>query len=378
MTFRRTLFAALAAALVAASIAGAAEAQTFARERLTLHGYLTQGAGAADGLSIHGIGRTGTQDYRVVALQFRYDVSDADQLLLQFTHRRFGQSVITDAEPAVGLAWGFYQRKFGPAYAKVGKVPIPRGIYNETRVVGTILPFYRAPYNFYSESFESVDGLVLGHSLALGAWGLESSAYAGSFDFKQVVNSNQTARQPVLAVSRGEHAVGGQVWLNTPIAGARVGVNALRFRIPGITPFLVGTKTDREQGRMVGTALDVTRDRYFVRGEWGRMQIGEFEYTGYYGQAGVRVHEKVSINAQADVADVESPQFVSPTAYRLNAYNYARDNAVGVNFHASPSFVLKLEGHKAKGFMFDEYVSSSAGQGAGKSTYGIVSVSVSF
>ena len=56
--------------------------------------------------------------------------------------------------------------------------------------------------------------------------------------------------------------------------------------------------------------------------------------------------------------------------------DYARDLALGVNYSPAAGLVLKLEGHRARGYFFDSYV-DVAGP-AGESTYGIASVSVSF
>lgn len=55
-------------------------------------------------------------------------------------------------EPDVKLDWAFYERKLGQDTSiRVGRIPQPMGLLNETRYVGTLLPFYRAPYNFYQE-----------------------------------------------------------------------------------------------------------------------------------------------------------------------------------------------------------------------------------
>ena len=47
-----------------------------------------------------------------------------------------------------------------------------------------------------------------------------------------------------------------------------------------------------------------------------------------------------------------------------------------MNFAVSPNLVLKLEAHRATGRSFDTYIAPTAP--AGRTTYGIVSVSTSF
>ena len=63
-------------------------------------------------------------------------------------------------------------------------------------------------------------------------------------------------------------------------------------------------------------------------------------------------------------------------AYR-RGFDYARDNAVGVNFMVSPNFVLKAEMHEAQGYNYDNFVNPFTSD-ALKSRYGIVSAAVSF
>ena len=59
-----------------------AYAQT-ASDRLTVHGYISQAFAQASDLGVAGISSTPTWDYRTAALQFRYAISDVDNLVLQ-------------------------------------------------------------------------------------------------------------------------------------------------------------------------------------------------------------------------------------------------------------------------------------------------------
>ena len=93
-------------------------------ERLGIHGYMTQAYGNATEYPIFGIPTAGTTDYRAAALQFRYAVTGADALVLQFSHRRLGVSAFSTIEDDVALDWGFYQRRIAGGSVRVGKIPM--------------------------------------------------------------------------------------------------------------------------------------------------------------------------------------------------------------------------------------------------------------
>src|SRR4051794_34223672 len=187
---------ALAVLLSLGVAASAASAQDIS-SKLSIHGYLTQGAAVSDSSMVVGISKQGTTNYRRAALLMRYAQTPRDAFVIQVAHRRLGDSPIMNFEPDVKVDWAFYERKFlGQSSLRIGKAPIPFGIYNETRYTGTILPFYRAPYAMYFEgayTSETVDGAVLSHTfLADAPFRFDASVYGGSYDlleFRQVPTS---------------------------------------------------------------------------------------------------------------------------------------------------------------------------------------------
>ena len=138
--------------------------------RVSLHGYLTQGWGRSSGTAFYGMTDDASTDFRYAALQLRYAATPNDQFVVQANHRRLGRSPITDFESDVNLNWAFYQRGFSNGTAvKIGRMPIPRGIYNELRSVGVVLPTYRPPVVFYDEGAyysETIDGVIASHTFA--------------------------------------------------------------------------------------------------------------------------------------------------------------------------------------------------------------------
>jgi hypothetical protein len=358
--YTRSTLAALAAAALLAGSASAQEA-----DKLQVHGYLTQGyATTTSGLPVLGIHDEATADYRTAALQFSYAIADKSAAILQFSHRRLGNSILTNDDSDVSLDWAFLRQRLGPVTAKVGRVPMPSGIYNETRDVGTLLPFYRAPGSFYAEGFETMDGASVAAELPLGGWSVEATAFGGGFEYRGL---SVTPTGSSVSAFRVERAFGGQAWVNTPVQGVRFGGSVMRFKFPERGPM------DAFWASSTTGSVDATRDRVFARAEFKRISLPDINYQSdiVYGQVGARVVGGLSVNLQAERNSMD----VGTGATALE-YDAMEDLAAGVNYALNPNVVLKLEGHTAKGTAFDSFVSPVGP--AGKSKYVISSVSVSF
>jgi hypothetical protein len=155
-------------------------------DRFSVHGYLTQAWAASTGVKFYGITGRPSTDIRYAAVQARFAATPSDHFLVQLNHRRLGRSPITDFESDVNLNWAFYQHTFDDGTSlKVGRMPIPRGIYNELRSVGVALPTYRPPVVLYDEGAyfsETIDGVVASRTFAADrAWSVEAHAYFGGW-----------------------------------------------------------------------------------------------------------------------------------------------------------------------------------------------------
>jgi hypothetical protein len=335
-------------------------------ERLDVHGFLTQGFAGSTDVQLFGVPTDATLSYRSAALQLRYRFTTSDHVVLQLDHRRLGGSPLTEDARWVGVDWAFYQRFLGTWNVRMGRVPLPQGIYNEIRDVGTLLPFYRAPANFYMEGFEAIDGGVVGYRRPLGAWFLEASLFGGTFDFKEVRTYPGGSE---LGVQRRKKALGSQLWLETPVPGLRLGVGAMRWDV------------DREEGGEAAeyswrAALDGKFDRLLARAEYRAMRHVGHSMASYYGQLGLRLTEAVVLNAQADLEDRKMTMAMGMGDPQEIEFRYARDFAIGVNYRFSPELVFKLEGHRAKGYNLDRSFSPLGD--AGRTDYAIASMSIAF
>jgi hypothetical protein len=346
--------------------------------RLSVHGFLTQAYGRTDDHQLLGITPDGTSDYRVAALQFRFDADPDNAFVLQLSHERLGRSPLSALEPAVDLDWVFYERRFGEyTVVRVGKVRTPLGLFNEIRDVGTLLALYRPPVSVYGEQVyttETVSGAMVGRRIPLGAWALDVEAFFGSWDFVQY---------DLATYAHVDGGYGGQVWINAPIDGLRAGAGHLRYTVGN----LVGAPADAEDDHVAWIAsLQGDFTRFSVRSEVFHAAFGETDlgYTGkaerYYAQAVVHLTDWMDVVGQADFEDIRL-DVTAPFAFSFDG-NENRDLGVGVRYAPAPNLVVKLEGHAFRGYRIEDgpppYGSPQYGAPRTRVRYALLSVSTSF
>ena len=350
-----------------APAAPAPEDSTPEEARLQVHGYLSQAFADTDEGLLFGIPNMGTFDYRTVALQFRFAMTDHDNLVLQLSSKRLGQSPVMQVEPDVRLDWGFYERRFaGSGSFKAGRIPIPQGIYNELRDVGTVLPFYRVPFNFYQEgsyTSETLDGAQVSYTLFDSrTWPLDVHVYFGGWELTESLGGSTP-----IAVARAEQGLGGQLWLRTPLPGVRVGLGGQTYNLRGGSR-LPGQKDDWNSWYV---SFDGEYQRVKLQAEYRAVNIGEeTDFKAFYVLAAVNVRKGLSVNALGDFGNLEFPGLDR---------DLHRDWAVGVSYAFRPNLVAKVERHWANTFIEDDRVGGFLDpHPAGKINYTIVSLAASF
>lgn len=350
--------------LIAGATAAWAADEKSLGERFEFHGFLTQ-AYATSSFSdlgptpqevILGIPEDGTSDYRFLALQFRYEISPKDIVVVQLSSRSLGESPINDVEDDIELDWAFYEHRLTPdTSVKVGRIQIPFGIFNEIRDVGTILPFYRPPFNFYNEgSFtsETVDGLLFHHTFfSASDWPLDFDVYYGEFELVEQAVFDPT-EEPAIATAKDSWGV--QLWLNTPWSGLRVGVGTQRRSVFGGQEGIfrpVGEDTDFEDNY---ASLELMADKFVFRTEYREnkapLESPAFGFSidnsqdTFYAQLGYYFTEKLHAYVQYEDSVVvqSSPVFTVDE----DTVNLAQDLGFALNYHFSPNLVLKLEYHE--------------------------------
>lgn len=379
MTFRALSRTVFVAGLLAAP--AAAHAQD---ERLTIHGSANVGYGKTDGLPYFGLTRDGTSDYRAIALQFGYKISDKSRVVTQFLHRNFGNSPLKEIQPVIEPVWAFYEHKFDNGTSvKAGRNPLPRGLFNEVRFIGTLLPFYRVGSAVYGETLEFLDGVVVRKQFDVAEdWAIEGYVFGGGFDLKGQIP--QSGRNFVFNL-RNENTVGTQLWLTTPIKGVKLGTFLASYQQTPAAGLPDSTRPPRATTYML--SADASFDKAFVRGEYSAFNSDNPNYikvNSWYTSAGVMPTEKLTLAVEYSGGNNNIQLRPLPNLdLPLN-----KDLAFGVTFKPSAQVALKLEAHKLNGYAFDVPVPSvipptappfvATLAPASKAYYGLASVAFSF
>jgi hypothetical protein len=340
-----------------------ARAQARPDSPVSIHGYLTQGfarawgnpiAGAPDGAS--------TLDYRSVALQVGYSFTALDKLVVQLSHRRLGTSILEGDANTINLDWGFYERRvLGEGSIRLGKLPLPRGLFNEIRHVGTALPFYRAPLTIYFESAETIDGAAVGYRFfAHEPWSMQAEVFGGGYQFDYVRHEPQESFVESIH-ARSVH--GAQLWLDAPMPGTRVGLGGQRYRHDG-----ADDPTWYSTWQLSGEFL---WNRVTGRAEYVQADSRGYSYEAVQAQVGYRLLERLTFNVQGEYGDV----FVTFPGAELTV-DYARDLAGGLVWSVWANTALKFELHGFEGHALDRYTGFQGPPG--RSTYFIASLAVGF
>jgi hypothetical protein len=306
-------------------------------QRVVVHGYLSQAYVKSDGHQVIGIPDSGSADYRRAALLFRALLTPSDALVLQLAQRRLGESPSMAVEPDVKVDWAFYEHRFGSATrVRVGRMPVPVGLFAETRFVGTLLPFYRAPYNFYQEgSFtsENINGAHVSHTFGSGSVvSVETHAFAGAYTTTEEYDG-------VVSRAKAENVYGGQVWVATPIEGLRFGIGGSKQDIKNT----ILTGNGRDNWSFWISSVELARPRYRLLAEYSANNLSRagFSKRNTYVYAGAGITSRLRVNVAYDDGDA---------TYKTRGRVFAlpqqfSDAALGLSFAFRPDVVAKAEYH---------------------------------
>jgi hypothetical protein len=352
--------------LICVTVAAASTVVAQGDSHIIVHGYLTQAYATARGGMFLGAPTGGTANYGNAALQFRFAPSSTENVTLQLSNRRMGQSPLTAGENEVRVDWAFYGRRFGNFDLKVGRIAIPAGIYNEVRDVGVVLPLYRAPFNFYLEgayTSETVDGAVASYTVAAGhPWNLDLSAFGGEW---HITDRLQQDSVYVAQTTRATGGVGGQTWLNTPIEGLRVGFGGSRY-----TTRVATVGGDWKEWH---SSFDLSLNHVTLQSEIRHITFPDGGYDARYVYLGIRPVHGLTLHGMVDVADVNLDLGVASFAIDWN-----HEYTIGASYAFAPNLVVKLEGHRAKGYQADQPALDPTSQPPAVVRYALLSVSTSF
>lgn len=358
--------------VLSAGIASTLPAQTL-DERLTLHASLNAAYAKSDDLPVLGIPKEGTVDYRVMTLQFRYQLAEKDAFVVQFLNRRLGSSPLAGVLNDVTTQLAFWQHREGAVTFKVGRNPLARGLLNEVRYIGTVLPFFRVPFEISGDAFDAVDGLVVSSRRNLGGgFSVEGHGHFGASENRSV---RATATELTVRSSRAHNMVGAQGYFDAP-GGVRLGLFANKYE----------RRTPTQSGfrNFVGYSGQVEQPFGTLRAEHFR-ESGESpgaDLKSAYLQAIAKVHPRVHLAAE----HIRQQQRVFFTDTRLNTdIPSVRETGAALNLFGPVGTALKFEHRWRKGYTYDAFVSPTTLSGntvtvnaARTTNYWLASVAMSF
>jgi hypothetical protein len=316
-------------------------------QQLFMHGYATQAYGQTSDYAQVGLGTGGTGDLRAAAVQARLAFfSTGTQFVVQGAHQRVGGSPLATVIDDVELDWAFAEQRVGDFSARVGRVPIPKGLMNEMRDVGTLLPFYQASKAFYTDGIETVDGVTLRYTHSVGAFDVEAQGFQG----KIPIVISLTDQDGVRAIDvDGDGTYGGQLTFALPMSGVKV--------LGGLLDSDVGVQTAQGPAtlnwKFKWVGAEYTTDAYYARAEHSWSMVPTFQRSrSYYVQAGTRVKGGLWLNVQREHSFT---RVLAPPAVGFE-YNPIGDWALGFSYAFSPKLVLKGEHHWSSGYALDQLV----------------------
>lgn len=363
-----------------------------AQSKLKVHGFLTQAFAISDGYQIFGIPKEGTFDYRTLALQFRYDIDENNSSIIQFSHRRIGNSPLMDLENDVVLDWAFFEHKATQNCGfKIGKILIPFGLYNEIRDVGILLPFYRVPYTPYSMGSyisETVNGISAYYTRNISDWDFNLDIYAGNWQWTAWFNHKNPLDKSfitIMDVSNVENGAGMRLNINSPCEGITFGSSWQRGDVSGEVFFSNNYGGIREQSyNMFNAFTDMSYKGLYLKSEVIKifMHPGDFFMEGMSILAEINLLNELSANFSYEMINlIDIPDYESDDSDviedRMNS-KYLRDFAIGLNYNFSSNVILKSEIHFNKSLASEDFYVSVFKDGPKDIRYFIISLATSF
>jgi hypothetical protein len=264
--------------------------------------------------------------------------------VVQLSHERIGESPLGSVRDDVEIDWAFYERLFPHGFeVRLGRVPIPFGIYNEIRDVGTLLEFYRPPVGIYFEgafSSEAVDGVVVSKEFFSDSpWSLGVDLYGGSWDRPEFLT-------PTIYEGEAKQGRGAQLWLGTPLQGLRFGLAFQRFNQEDAAVFFRNPDSSRFDVYLLSADLDL--ERLVLRAESQLIEtsfsfVPEAEITAHYGLAGWRFTEEFEAYAMFETSE---SRFIFGAGIPSSKFGpQYEDKAISMVYRFHPKALVRVEAH---------------------------------
>ncbi len=235
MTFIRirSHLAALALLAFVATVPALRAAVTLEKYNIQLGGFLSQGYLKSSANDYLGDTADGSTDFREYALNASWSTGR-----WRVGAQLFGQSLGAYGDDKVKLDWATVDYQHAQWLGvRVGRVKMPRGLYNEALDIDAVRPFVLLPQSVYDNRLRdfnaSFDGAMLYGNIGAGKLGsvdyrlfygtINIALDSGATDF---FNNNLQAKN----LSFGLDSIrGGTLFWNTPLSGLKVGYSYSAF-----------------------------------------------------------------------------------------------------------------------------------------------------
>jgi len=355
MSIRRAAGGAMCALLVSLSIPRDAVAQT--SERYSLQGFGGWAFGDTNNDNRYGYVADGDGEWNNYYFALNLAAQPMEKLSIR-SQAFWGED---QRGQRIRLDYVFAEWAQSPAFKlRVGKAPVPFGIYTEVYDVGTVRPFYLLP-QFYEgplglipKAYEGV-GLTGAHSVS-EAWEIQYDAFGGEIRFEPFSTDFVDGVDPATGLPQistvqaqlvGSGLVGGRLLLASPAKGFDVGgtvfyVNKLQQSIDGgeLMPYSV-----TEHATMVNLRGQYQKGPFAARAEWFAALARDADVKSLYLEGSWKwSHWQIAgqyekSNLKLNPGDTSVPEPLQ------------RHESIGLalNYWLGPNLALKLNGYSIDG-----------------------------
>lgn len=349
----------LAAAALSLASAGAA----YTWKDIQFGGFASQGYMINTGGNDY-LGETseGTADFREYAVNASYAKGK-----WRVGAQIFGQKLGAYGEDKIKLDWATID--YQPAQwlgLRIGRVKMPRGLYNEALDLDSIRPFVLLPQGVYDARLRDFNaafngGMIFGNVGLRKLGSVDYRAFYGKIPMSLGSGASDYLNTGLAAQNLGigmDHTLGGSVFWNTPVSGLRVGYSYSEFNnlstqrraTFGASSFTY-TKSANDYERHLVSA-EYSRGNWLFAAEAGR-EDGNFLLVGFgpnsyrpakieyaYVSAARRLNDRIELGTYFSYS--QDRQSTNPL---LRQADYALSAKYDVNEH----LIVKLEVHHMNG-----------------------------
>jgi hypothetical protein len=352
--------ASLAGAFLVASLLAAPTAHAQAESRYSVRGFGGWAFAASDNDNSFGYVASERGDWKNYYLALNVAAQPTQKLSIR--SEGFWSEDQRGARPR--LDYVFAQWAHSPAIKlRVGKAPVPFGIYSEVYDVGTLRPFQLLP-QFYEGPLGLIPKAYLGAGLTGAAplgedWEIHYDAFGGEIRFEPFQTDFVAGIDPATGIPLvrtlesqivGREMAGGRLLLVAPVKGIDIGgtvfyLNDVKQRIEGgaLQRYSVTDNSTHLNAR-----AQYQREAFGARAEWFGVLADDADVKSFYVEASYKLGRHWQVAGQYETSKIvlrDGDDSIPEPIRRHQSFGLA------VNYWLRPELVLKLNAYRVDGNM---------------------------